>query len=83
MNEPKDKSLSAGPAQGPSGSAKNAEKVRSSRYEWEDKSDAQEPAGSRPSHSSLMTALAAWVKKFFSFSRDYFDKDDDATPSAA
>jgi hypothetical protein len=65
--------------------AKKAEKVRSSRYEWESKTGENEAAApqARLARSSLMASLRTWFKKFFSSSRDFFDKDDDATPSAA
>lgn len=65
--------------------SKKAEKVRSSRYEWESKAGDNEAAApqSRSARSSLMSSLASWLKKLFSTNRDFFDKDDDATPSAA
>jgi len=62
-----------------------AKKVRSSRYEWESKSNENEPqpdaqaAGQR----SLLAAIGKWIKRFFLGDRDLFDNDDDASPSAA
>jgi len=69
----------------PAAAAAKAEKVRSSRYEWEAKSaetDAPSKSKSNAARSSFLAACAAWFKKFFA-GRDFFDKDDDATPSAA
>jgi hypothetical protein len=65
--------------------AKKAEKVRSSRFEWESKAgDHETPAPqSKSARNSLLTLLATWLKKLFSIDRNFFDKDDDATPSAA
>jgi hypothetical protein len=75
----------ATPGQTVSAAPATAEKVRSSRYEWERKTGENETPASqeKPVRNSLMTRLAAWLKKFFSVGRDFFDKDDDATPSAA
>ncbi|HZD94980.1 MAG TPA: hypothetical protein VE133_12045 [Candidatus Sulfotelmatobacter sp.] len=71
--------------QGKAPAGKKAERVQSSRYEWESKASDNEAANpkSKEAQSSLMAALGAWLKRFFSSSRDFFDKDDDATPSAA
>ena len=62
-----------------------AKKVRSSRYEWENKSSENEskPDASKTTQRSLLTSLGAWAKKFFLGGRDLFDNDDDASPSAA
>jgi hypothetical protein len=66
-------------------SPKRAEKIRSSRFEWEAKSGEPDYVGSEPNGArrSLMASFAWWLTKLFSGSRDFFDKDDDATPSAA
>lgn len=85
MKDPKQES-SAVPGQPISAAPKaRAEKVRSSRYEWEGKSGENEapvpPA--KAARGSLMSSFVAWLKKLFSLNRDFFDKDDDATPSAA
>jgi hypothetical protein len=65
--------------------AKKAEKVRSSRYEWESRTgEAETPAPqSNSARSSVPARLVMWFKKLFSADRNFFDKDDDATPSAA
>lgn len=83
MKDPQEERPSADSAQ--ASGAKRAEKVRSSRYEWEGQSGENEkPApGTKVARNSLMTSLGAWLKKLFSWDRDFFDKDDDATPSAA
>jgi hypothetical protein len=84
MNEPRNKQ-STGQAQAASGAAGKAEKVRSSRYEWESKSEesGKSAASAKPSGKSLMATLGSWLKKLFSDSRGFFDNDDDASPSAA
>jgi hypothetical protein len=73
----------ADPAQGAAVAAKKAEKVRSSRYEWEGSFGEKENAApsKKAARGSLMGSLGAWVKKLFSL--NFFDKDDDATPSTA
>jgi hypothetical protein len=81
MNDPKQEASSASPANAAPAEAKGAEKVRSSRYEWERAAgDKENRAPGTRAARSLMT-WTAWLKKFFSW--DFFDKDDDATPSAA
>ena len=83
MKDPKQETSSAAPTQTAAGAAKRAEKVRSSRYEWETRAGENEnPAPeTNAARSSLMTSLGTWLKRLFSL--DLFDKDDDATPSAA
>jgi hypothetical protein len=85
MNEPKNEApqvaIQAAPA--PTG---KAQKVRSSRYEWETKSNSEneKAAGaSGASRRSLLDSAKAMLRKFFSGSRGFFDNDDDASPSAA
>jgi len=90
MNEPKNESpnVSAQAGQGP---ATKAQKVRSSRYEWEGKSsnENEKVAGaSSSSRRSLLASARALLKRFFSGdrgpeNRGFFDNDDDASPSAA
>jgi len=89
MNEPKNESpnVSAQPGQDP---ATKAQKVRSSRYEWEGKSsnENEKAAGaSSSSRRSLLASARALLKRFFSGDRGpenrFFDNDDDASPSAA
>ena len=84
MNEPKNQTpnVSVQAAQSPAG---NAQKVRSSRYEWESKSNNEnEKAGaSGASRRSLLASARAMLRKFFSGNRGFFDNDDDASPSAA
>src|SRR5438270_3456787 len=84
MKDPKQETPSSGRAQAAAG-ATRAEKVRSSRYEWEGKSGENEnPAPkTKAARGSLWTSFAIWLKRLFSWERDFFDKDDDATPSAA
>jgi hypothetical protein len=79
MNERKEETRNAGPAE--AAASKKAEKVRSSRYEWERKSGEPDRPPAKPAQGSLMAALAAWLKKLAAL--NFFDKDDDATPSAA
>jgi hypothetical protein len=83
MNDPKQEKPGAASGQAASG-AKKVEKVQSSRYEWESKStEGEAPPRSKAARPSLMTSLRAWLKKVFTGNRDFFDKDDDPTPSAA
>jgi hypothetical protein len=86
MNEPKNET----PVQAAPGPAAKAQKVRSSRYEWESKSNNEnEKAGaSAASRRSLLASAKAVLRKFFSGdrgpgNRSFFDNDDDASPSAA
>jgi hypothetical protein len=83
MKEAKQEAPSAGPGEPTADGTKKAEKIRSSRYEWEGTSGEPEgpPAVPRAARGSFRAALSAWLKKVFSF--DFFDKDDDPTPSAA
>jgi hypothetical protein len=76
------------PVVGPSPSAPataRAEKVRSSRYEWENRNGDNEkpPADSKQPKESVMASFTNWLRKLFSGENGLFDKDDDATPSAA
>lgn len=90
MNEPKNETQNA-PVQAGQGPATKAQKVRSSRYEWEGKScnENEKVAGaSRPSRRSLLASARAILRKFLSGNRgtgnrSFFDNDDDASPSAA
>ncbi len=84
-NEPKNEIPNAGPVQAAPGAATKAEKVRSSRYEWEGRNnESEKPAVA--SRLSLLTTIKALLKKLFSGNRGrrgFFDNDDDASPSAA
>jgi hypothetical protein len=84
MNEPKNDlpKTNAAPAGGP---ATNAEKVRSSRYEWEKNGNENDrtASGSGVAGKSLLSSVRNWLKKLFSANHSFFDNDDDATPSAA
>jgi hypothetical protein len=90
MNEPKSKTPNV-PVQAASGPAGKAQKVRSSRYEWESKSnnENEKAAGaSGASRRSLLTSARAMLRRVFSgnraeSTRSFFDNDDDASPSAA
>jgi hypothetical protein len=82
MKHPNQEKPGAAPEQ--AAGAKKAEKVQSSRYEWEKKTaESETRPKSKAAQSSLMGSLGAWLRKFFTSSRDFFDKDDDATPSPA
>lgn len=90
MNEPKNEAANANPVQASPGPAAKAQKVRSSRYEWEGKSNENEKAAgtSSVSRRSLLSPVRALVKKILSGNRNqgnrgFFDNDDDASPSAA
>jgi hypothetical protein len=73
----------AASGQAASGAAR-VEKVRSSRYEWENKSAENEnPHAESKVSRSLMASFTTWLKKFFTEGCSLFDNDDDATPSAA
>jgi hypothetical protein len=84
MRDPKQEAPAI-PGQAVSAAPAKAEKVRSSRYEWESKPGDHEPPApqSKSARNSLLTGLVTWLKKLFSTDRNFFDKDDDATPSAA
>lgn len=90
MNEPKNESSNV-PVQAGQGPATKAQKVRSSRYEWEGRNgnENEKAVGSSgTSRRSLLVSARAVFKKFFSGdrgpgNRGFFDNDDDATPSAA
>lgn len=90
MNEPKSKTPNV-PVQAAHGPTAKAQKVRSSRYEWESKSnnENEKAAGaSGASRRSLLTSARAMLRRVFSGNRDegtrsFFDNDDDASPSAA
>jgi len=79
MNDRKEETHNAGPVKAAAG--KKAEKVRSSRFEWEAKSGEPDRPPAKPARGALMAKLGAWLKKLSA--RNFFDKDDDATPSAA
>jgi len=90
MNEPKNETSNV-PIQATPGPAARAQKVRSSRYEWESKgsNENEKAAGaSGTSRRSLLASARAVLRKFFSGNRgtgnrSFFDNDDDASPSAA
>jgi hypothetical protein len=90
MNEPKQETPIV-PVQAAQGAATKAQKVRSSRYEWESKSnnENEKAAGaSGASRRSLLGSAKAILKKLFAGNRgtgnrSFFDNDDDASPSAA
>jgi hypothetical protein len=90
MNEPKNETLNV-PVQATKGPEAKAQKVRSSRFEWESKSgNENEKATGAPgaSRRSALASARAMLKRFFSGNRgpencSFFDNDDDASPSAA
>ena len=90
MNEPKQETPIV-PLPAAQGAVTKAQKVRSSRYEWESKSNNEndKAAGaSGASRRSLFDSAKAMLRKFFSGNRgertrSFFDNDDDASPSAA
>ena len=90
MNEPKNEAPQIAIQTAP-GPLTKAQKVRSSRYEWESKSnnENEKAAGaSGASRRSLLASARAILKKLFAGNRgtgnrSFFDNDDDASPSAA
>jgi hypothetical protein len=87
MNEPKSQTPNV-PVQAASGPAGKAQKVRSSRYEWESKSNNENEKAAGASRRSLLDSAKAMLRKFFAGNRgqdnrSFFDNDDDASPSAA
>ncbi|HET8890321.1 MAG TPA: hypothetical protein VFQ41_15575 [Candidatus Angelobacter sp.] len=87
-NEPKNETPNASPVQAAPGA--KAEKVRSSRYEWEGRNNETEKSAAMPNGSrrSFLAAAKAFLKNLFSGDRKpgssgFFDNDDDASPSAA
>lgn len=88
MNEPKNETQNV-PVQAGQRPAAKAQKVRSSRYEWEGKSgNENDKAASSGARRSLLASARAILRKFFSANRgtgnrSFFDNDDDASPSAA
>jgi hypothetical protein len=90
MNEPKSQTPNV-PVQAAQSPAGKAQKVRSSRYEWESKSnnENEKAAGaSGASRRSLLASAKAMLRNLFSGNRgqdnrSFFDNDDDASPSAA
>ncbi len=87
MNEPKNETQNV-PVQAAHGPAAKAQKVRSSRYEWEGKSGNENEKAAGASRRSLLASARAMWKNLFSgnrgtSNRSFFDNDDDASPSAA
>jgi hypothetical protein len=87
MNEPKNETPKV-PVQAAPGPAAKAQKVRSSRYEWESKSCNENEKAAGASRRSLLASARLMLRKLFSTTRgtgnrSFFDNDDDASPSAA
>jgi hypothetical protein len=87
MNEPKQETPKV-PVQAAPGPAAKAQKVRSSRYEWESKSNNENEKAAGASRRSLLASAKAWLRKLLAGdrgdgNRSFFDNDDDASPSAA
>jgi len=88
-NEPKNELPIASPIQAAPGAAAKAEKVRSSRYEWEGRNnESEKPAVASKAARLSLVPIKALLKKLFSGNRGpgrrgFFDNDDDASPSAA
>ena len=87
MNEPKSQTPQV-PIQAAQGPAGKAQKVRSSRYEWESKSNNEGEKTAGASRRSLLASARAMLRNLFSGNRgedngSFFDNDDDASPSAA
>ena len=87
MNEPKNETPKV-PVQAARVPAVKAQKVRSSRYEWESKSNSENEKVAGAARRSLLDSAKALLRKFFSGDRrtdngSFFDNDDDASPSAA
>ena len=85
MNDKKEVPLISGSGEAQAPATKRVEKIRSSRYEWEANTGETDNRRGEPNAArrSLMASLAGWLTKLFSDSRNFFDNDDDATPSAA
>jgi hypothetical protein len=85
MNDPEKNKVTSDGAVKAARGAVSAEKVRSSRYEWENKSSENEnpPVESKAARGSRMASFGAWLRKLISGGSGVFDNDDDATPSAA
>ena len=87
MNEPKNEPNV--PVQAKHCPAGKAQKVRSSRYEWEGKSNNENEKAASASRRSLLASIKLILNKFFAGNREtedrrsFFDNDDDASPSAA
>jgi hypothetical protein len=81
-NQAKSKVPGASPVQSVPGTSAKAEKVRSSRYEWEGKSNETEKASaaSNGARRSMLASARALLKRLFSGNRGFFDNDDDASP---
>ena len=87
MNAPKNETPNV-PVQAAQGPAAKAQKVRSSRYEWEGKSTNENEKAAGASRRTLLASAKAWLRKLFAGdrgdgNRSFFDNDDDASPSAA
>jgi hypothetical protein len=87
MNAPKNETPNV-PVQAAQGPAAKAQKVRSSRYEWEGKSNNENEKAAGASRRTLLASAKAWLRKLFAGdrgdgNRSFFDNDDDASPSAA
>ena len=87
MNEPKNETQNV-PVQAAHGPAAKAQKVRSSRYEWESKSGNENEKAAGVSRRSFLASARAMLRNLFSGNRgtrnrSIFDNDDDASPSAA
>ncbi len=85
MNDPKQEVSLTGSSTQAAAGTKKVEKIRSSRYEWESKSGEGENStpGAKTARRSLLATMAGWLRKIWPANRSFFDKDDDATPSAA
>ena len=87
MNAPKNEAPNV-PVQAAQGPAAKAQKVRSSRYEWEGESNNENEKAAGASRRTLLASAKAWLRKLFAGdrgdgNRSFFDNDDDASPSAA
>jgi len=84
-NEPQKEIPNDGQRQASSGASSRAEKVRSSRYEWEGKSNENGNAAgaANGARRSILSSIKIWLKKLNAGNSNFFDNDDDASPSAA
>ncbi|HXB22111.1 MAG TPA: hypothetical protein VNV88_12050 [Candidatus Solibacter sp.] len=83
MSQEKKDQLPDVPVNGAAGQAKNSERVRSSRYEWEKRPEELRKEVAKGAGQSWMASLRSWLRRFLDANNRFFDNDDDRTASAA